>query len=96
MRWLSLPLAFLTALTLAALGPACTDDDRGSGEELAGSSCNYLCLGQSCNYRCEDEVLYRCTQDEEWIFVQDCAAAGLVCKLDDPDSEAGVYDCVDP
>ena len=87
----------LAALLLGftcGLFTACLDDHDGEIDE--GEKCSYFCNGLSCNLRCENGVLFRCQEDNRWHLEQDCAAEGLDCELDMPDSVDGTYMCIPP
>lgn len=88
--------ARLLALVLAlgsGLGfSACVED--GVVEE--GERCDYFCSGFSCNFHCEGDVLFYCDTNNRWRLEQDCAAEGLECGADDPDSVDGTFTCLIP
>ena len=80
---------------------ACNTDTTDTSEQtsstddnysLEGESCEYYCYTPACNLTCEDNVIYRCQEDNLWHVEEDCQAQDAVCVTTEPDmNQAGNY-----
>ena len=92
----SLLLLFTMSLSTTGCESPATDSSETNNltedsYSLLGESCEYFCYGPACNLTCEDNVIYRCENDNTWHLEEDCAAQESICGTTEPDMELSGY-----